>query len=60
MNAEKPTMPKNTVRDESKDEFMKDKCPYCGKSVMVRLNTPFFDDPRICWECQGNMNRHIK
>jgi N6-adenosine-specific RNA methylase IME4 len=38
-------------------EYKKDNCQYCGVEVMVRLNEPFFGDPRICGTCQSNMNQ---
>lgn len=41
-------------------ECKKDNCPYCGVQVMVRLNKPFFGDPRICGTCQSNMNKTSK
>lgn len=37
-------------------EYKEDSCPYCRKKVMVKLNSMFFGDQRICSECQNKNN----
>lgn len=39
-----------------KEEYTEDKCPHCGKKVIIRLNIPFFGDQRICGECQQRIS----